>query len=227
VSIKLKKPSEIFKKEENISVDNVIEEVVQKKELATFSDAFESFKNNLNKIESISNFSNVLDDYKINVDKINYLSKNVEDIRIEIQNLLKKEDLNNAMMSQLLIVEQSIRDVQNKVKGINEKNLNDIRSDISNLTDNLNEFVEFEAPKYKNLIIDSEFRISSKYNKLEENTNQTITNIEKTINKKFIEIGDTLNSINDESLNEIIQDFRLLEFTFKEIKEKFLNIKIL
>jgi hypothetical protein len=220
VSIKLKKPSEIFKKEENISVDNVIEEVVQKKELATFSDAFESFKNNLNKIESISNFSNVLDDYKINVDKINYLSKNVEDIRIEIQNLLKKEDLNNAMMSQLLIVEQSIRDVQNKVKGINEKNLNDIRSDISNLTDNLNEFVEFEAPKYKNLIIDSEFRISSKYNKLEENTNQTITNIEKTINKKFIEIGDTLNSINDESLNEIIQDFRLLEFTFKEIKEK-------
>ena len=220
MSIKLKKPSEIFKKEENISVDNVIEEVVQKKELATFSDAFESFKNNLNKIESISNFSNVLDDYKINVDKINYLSKNVEDIRIEIQNLLKKEDLNNAMMSQLLIVEQSIRDVQNKVKGINEKNLNDIRSDISNLTDNLNEFVEFEAPKYKNLIIDSEFRISSKYNKLEENTNQTITNIEKTINKKFIEIGDTLNSINDESLNEIIQDFRLLEFTFKEIKEK-------
>ena len=141
MSKKLKKPSEIFKKEENISVDNVIEEVVQKKELATFSDAFESFKNNLNKIESISNFSNVLDDYKINVDKINYLSKNVEDIRIEIQNLLKKEDLNNAMMSQLLIVEQSIRDVQNKVKGINEKNLNDIRSDISNLTDNLNEFV--------------------------------------------------------------------------------------
>ena len=117
---------------------------MQKKELATFSDAFESFKNNLNKIESISNFSNVLDDYKINVDKINYLSKNVEDIRIEIQNLLKKEDLNNAMMSQLLIVEQSIHDVQNKVKGINEKNLNDIRSDISNLTDNLNEFVEFE-----------------------------------------------------------------------------------
>ncbi len=219
MSIKLKKPSEIFKKEEDISVDDIIEETLQKKEISNFSDAFQVFKNNLNKIEAISEFSDVLDNYQVNIDKVNYLSGKVEDIQLEIKNLLKKEDLDNAIMSQLLLVEQSIRDIQNKVKGINENSLNEVRSDVANLTNNLNQFLESEAPKYKKLIVDSEIRTNSRFDNLKTSVEDTVTIIEKSIDDKFFEIKDTLKGINEESLVEIVEDFKLLESSFKNIKE--------
>ncbi len=103
----LKKPSEYFKKDIP-SVDNSIQEAVKLPELNTFSDAFQSFKNNLSKIEVLSEFSETLDNYRVNIERVNFLSEKVEDIQNEIQNLLKKEDLDRAIMSQLLVVEQSI-----------------------------------------------------------------------------------------------------------------------
>ena len=48
----LRKPSEYFKNERKVlSVDESIQQVMKKPELDTFSDAFNSFKSNLNKIE--------------------------------------------------------------------------------------------------------------------------------------------------------------------------------
>ena len=129
----LRKPSEYFKKD-IATVDNSVQELQKTSEIDTFSDAFESFKNNLSKIEVLSEFSDTLDNYSVNIERVNNLSEKVEDIQTEIQTLLKKEDLDRAMMSQLLVVEQSISDLQSKVKGINEKNLTEIRLDVSELT---------------------------------------------------------------------------------------------
>ena len=100
----LKKPSDYFKKDITI-VDNSVQELAKTPELNTFSDAFEAFKSNLSKIEVLSEFSDTLDNYRVNIERVNHLSKSVEDIQTEIQTLLKKEDLDRAMMSQLLAVE--------------------------------------------------------------------------------------------------------------------------
>ena len=172
----LKKPSDYFKK--NIAtVNNSVKELRKSPEPNTFSDAFESFKNNLSKIEVLSEFSDTLDNYRVNVERINHLSEKVEDIQTEIQTLLKKEDLDRAMMSQLLVVEQSICDVQSKVKSINEKNLTEIRLDVSDLTKSVNEFLEIEVPKYKKLIVESELRTDNRFTDLEDNVNQTLDGI--------------------------------------------------
>ena len=125
----LKKPSEYFKKDIPTVSTSVQDLLVNRPDLGTFSDTFETFRNNLNKFEVIS--------------------EQVEEIQNEIQNLLKKEDLDNAMMCQLFIVEESIKEVQNKVKSINEKNLTEIRTDVSNLTEIVSEFIDIEVPKYK------------------------------------------------------------------------------
>ena len=148
----LKKPSDYFKKD-IATVNNSVQELVKTPELSTFSDAFESFKNNLSKIEVLSEFSDTLDNYRVNIERVNHLSEKVEDIQTEIQTLLKKEDLDRAMMSQLLVVEQSIRDVQSKVKGINENKLTEIRLDVSGLTQSVNEFLEVEVPQYKSCLL--------------------------------------------------------------------------
>lgn len=215
----LKKPSEYFNKE-IVTIDNTIQEMDNSPELNTFSDAFESFKNNLSKIEVLSEFSDTLNDYNHNIQKVNFLSEKVEDIQNEIKNLLKKEDLDRAMMSQLLIVEQSVRNVQNKVKGINEKNLVEIRLDVNNLTKSVNQFLENDVPKYKNLVFDTELRGNKRYEELEKNVNQTLDGISEFVDIKYLELTDSLQGINDEKLAGILNDFKILEENILILKEK-------
>jgi hypothetical protein len=215
----LKKPSDYFKKEKTI-IDDSVQELVKMPELNTFSDSFESFKHNLSKIEILSGFSETLDNYRVNIDKVNYLSEKVEDIQTEVQTLLKKEDLDRAMMSQLIVVEQSVRDVQNKVKGINEKNLVEIRSDVSNLTKSVDEFLEDEVPKYKKLFVDAELRGSRRYEELEQNVNQTLESIGEFVDEKYQELTENLQGINEESLFSIIKDFKKLEENILEFKKE-------
>ena len=215
----LKKPSEYFKKEIS-TVSNSVQELVHTPELNTFSDAFESFKKNLSKIEVLSDFTETLDSYRINVERVNHLSEKVEDIQTDIENLLKKEDLDRAMMSQLLVVEQSISDIQRKVSGINEKNLTEIRLDVSGLTKSVNEFLENDVPRYKKLVIDSELRTNSRYGELESNVNQTLEGIGEFVDKKYDELTRTLQGINEESLSGILEDFKQLDDAIILLKEK-------
>ena len=215
----LKKPSEYFKKD-IATVNNSIQDLVNAPELNTFSDAFESFKNNLSKIEVLSEFSDTLDNYRINIEKVNYLSEKIENIQTEVQNLLKKEDLDRAMISQLIVVEQSIRDVQNKVKGINEKNLTEIRLDVSGLTESVNDFLEIEVPKYKKLVVDSEIRTNTRYEELEKNVSETLEGIGEFVDNKYSELTENLRGINEKSLASIIEDFKSLDRIVLELKEK-------
>ncbi len=215
----LKKPSEYFKKDV-LSVDNSIQELTKAPELNTFSDAFQSFKSNLSKIEVLSDFSETLDNYRVNIERVNHLSENIEDIKTEIQNLLKKEDLDRAMISQLLVVEQSIQEVQKKVKGINEKNLTEIRLDVAGLAENVNEFLDIEVPKYKKLILDSEFRTNARYGELEENVNQTLEGIGEFVDNKYQELTETLEGINEKSLSVILEEFTTLEDNFQKLVNK-------
>ena len=215
----LKKPSEYFKKE-TTSVNNSVQELVKTPELNTFSDAFESFKKNLGKIEVLSEFSETLDNYRINIERVNHLSEKVEDIQNEIQNLLKKEDLDRAIMSQLLVVEQSIQDLQNKVKGINEKNLTEIRLDVAGLTESVSEFLEVEVPKYKKLVVDSELRTNGRYEELETNINSTLEGIGEFVDKKYEELTESLQGINENSLSGIVEDFKKLDEAVLELKEQ-------
>ena len=214
----LRKPSEYFKKD-IATVDNSVQELQKTSEIDTFSDAFESFKNNLSKIEVLSEFSDTLDNYRVNIERVNHLSKSVEDIQTEIQTLLKKEDLDRAMMSQLIVVEQSIRDLQSKVKGINEKNLTEIRLDVSGLTESVNEFLEVEVPKYKKIVVESDLRTDKRFTQLEENVNQTLEGISEFVDNKYQQLTESLQGINEQSLAGILEDFKLLENAICEFKE--------
>ena len=215
----LKKPLDYFKK--NVaSVNNSVKELPKTPELNTFSDAFESFKNNLNKIEVLSEFTETLDNYRLNVERVNHLSEKVEDIQEEITNLLSKEDLDRAMMSQLIVVEQSIRDVQSKVKGINEKNLTEIRLDVSNLTESVNEFLQVDVPKYKKLIVDSELRTDNRFTELEDNVNETLESIGEFVSDKYQELTESLQGINEQSLSGILEEFKILDENFIKLKEE-------
>jgi hypothetical protein len=225
----LRKPSDYFKEDENISVDNSVQNLIETGELEvnTFSNAFNSFKENISKIETLSEYSETLDDYKLNIEKVNFLSEKIESIETEIQNFLTRKDLDIAVMSQLLVVETNIKDIQNKVKSINQSTLTEIRLDASNLTKVVNNFINDEVPKYRKSLVETEVRSSNLCRELESNVNQTVTDINEFVDNKYDEVSKLIVEINDsvirnetylKSRNQTLEDLQEhILTTFSEI----------
>ena len=124
----LKKPSEFYVKNPNTSLDDIRENATPEK-VETISEAFNSFKTNFDHIQALNDFTNTFDTFKSNVEKVDTLSESVGEIKETIDHLINKEDLDDAMTAQLLFVEESIRDVQNKVKTLNSKSVVNIKNE--------------------------------------------------------------------------------------------------
>jgi hypothetical protein len=225
----LRKPSEYFKEDENISVDNGVKNLVESSEVEvnTFSEAFNLFKENVSKIETLSEYSETLDDYKLNIEKVNFLSEKIESIETEIQNFLTRKDLDIAVMSQLFVVEQSIKEIQSKVKSINQRTLTEIRLDASNLTKVVNNFINDEVPKYRKSLVETEVRSSNLCRELENTVNQTVTDINEFVDNKYDEVSGLIVEINEsivrnesylKSRNQTLEDLQEhILTTFSEI----------
>jgi len=214
--VALKKPSEYFKKD-TASVDDSVQEIVSNPGMNSFSEAYDSFRNNLSKIDSLSKS---LDEYNDNVDKVNYLSEKVSEIQTELKSYLSKEELDRSLVSQLFVVEQSIREVQSKVKSINEKHLAEVKSDVSIVTEAVNNFLDVDVPKYKNLVVESELRTYKRYEELEGNVNKTFEVIGEFVDSKYEELSENLQGINQKNLEEVLNDIKLLDESFKKLKEE-------
>jgi hypothetical protein len=113
-----------------------------------------------------------------------------------------------------------IQDLQNKVKGINEKNLTEIRLDVAGLTESVSEFLEVEVPKYKKLVIDSELRTNDRYEELELNVNSTLEGIGEFVDNKYQKLTESLQGINENSLSGIVEDFKKLDEAVLQLKEQ-------
>ena len=202
----LKKPSELFEKKEEKLVDQLLEES------QTSSKAVKSFRDSVQKINSLSDFSETLDNYQKSVDDVSNLSKEVETLREDIKDLLTSEDLDRAMMGQIVLIDKTISDLQENVKSINEKKLKEIRGSVSSLTDSVNEFLEVDAPKYKRLLIDHEKRSSKRYEEFEETVDtafkDVVEEVDTTISKIYDEITSTVDGINQESFKSLLEDVR-------------------
>lgn len=106
----LVKPSEFFDdKNKKSSLDSVKENLnsAAPEKLETISEAYDSFKTNLNQIQKLSNFTETLDNFKYSFEKVESLSNAFDKIKLEIQDFVKKEDLEESIMSQLFFVEES------------------------------------------------------------------------------------------------------------------------
>ena len=117
------------------------------------SEAFQSLKQNIGKINSIYDVSETLEQYRQSVEEVNTLSEEVQELRTELKKFLTSEDLDRAMMGQCVLIDQTIADVQQKVKTINNSKLNEIREEVTEATNQVNEFLEEELPKYKSCLL--------------------------------------------------------------------------
>jgi len=113
-------------------------------------------------------------------------------------------------MSQLLVVEESAKDIQSRVRTINNEKLADIKEQVENLTEQVDQFISIDAPKYKNFIFDSENRAYTRYEKFEgrisesiETVQQSIDDINSGVDKKHEEIDESISEFKDEIASRV------------------------
>ena len=204
----LKKPSDFFKVEKESSLDSVKEELHSSKpeKIEKISEAFSAFKSNLNHIQSLTDFSSTFESFKENVEKVETISNEIGDVKKEIQTLIKKEELDDAMMAHLFFVEEAIEKIENKISGVNENIVNKISEDFSGLSEMVNSFLDIDVPKYKNLISESEVRIDNRFLNLKSEVESSLEEFNSDVNEELKEIVKNVETINEDSLSTIREE---------------------
>ena len=198
----LKKPSDFFGKKSTF--EEIQEQLVdaEPQKIENLTEAFQVFKTNLNNIQTLSDFSSTVNGFKENFERVDLLSQEIEVLKESVNNALKKEDLNEAMMSHLLFVEESISDVQKKIKGLNSKTLYNIKEEFEELHDTVIDFINLEVPSYKKQILDHERRIDTRFVSFKNDINESIEKIDDDLTSKLSSISETISSINESHLDE-------------------------
>ena len=175
----LKKPSDIFNKKESSVV-------------------FES-------AEISSNITETYDRFRDNLDKVNLLSEQIEQLSQQLSEKMTKTDLENAMYSQLMVLDENFKSIQNQVKGLNKEDLKEFKVNISNLTEIVENLVKNEIPKYKKQVTKNEVRIGDKFDELREDVEENIIGIREEIDGKVNDIAEAIDD-NLEFFNNQLQE---------------------
>ena len=198
----LKKPTEFFGKNNN-----------QKEEIATnLPENLSEYKSNLKNIEVLNEFTENFGSFADNITKINTLEEGIQELKEELKNTLTQEDLDNAVMSNLLILEKNIDNIQKSLKGINRENLKNIYEEVESISNQVLLVTE-ELPRYKNLIKSNEVSLDKKLIQYQESVNEHVTDFSNFIDNKFDSINqsieDSIEGINLK-IQEIQQSFETL-----------------
>ena len=213
----LKKPSDFFGNNKKTPLDEVKEEYIaaSPEKIEQVSEAFDIFKDNLNHIKSLSDFTNTFDSFKENLEKVETVSEEIFVIKEDLKELIKKEDLDSAMMAQLLFVQESISKIESKISSINGETVDKIKEDFSNLSNSVESFIDIDVPKYKKLVSESEVRVDDRFVKFKEEIKENFDSIKSDTSKEVASALETVGSLNENIISDIKSDFTK---TTKDVK---------
>ena len=159
----LKKPSDFFDKDPHEKVNISSVEISEE----NFDNVFDAF----------TKYKTYLDDFENKLDTVNFLSDQLSSLQEQVGQALCKEDLDKAILSQLLYVNESISNIENNVKSINEEKLDEIRQDSSYLLKKVETFIDEDIPKHQKRLVEFELKYDDQLQKNEEETKLTLSTI--------------------------------------------------
>ena len=201
----LKKPADFFGNTKKTPLDEVKEEYTgaSPQKIEQVSEAFDSFKDNLKHIQSLSDFTNTFDTFKNNLEKVEHVSEEITSIREDIKELIRKEDLDSAMMAQLLFVQESIARIDSRISSINGDTVDKIKEDFVDLSNSVGSFLDVDVPKYKKLISESEVRVDSRFGELKGKVEEELDTIRADVNKEVTTVLADVESLNENTFNSV------------------------
>jgi len=220
--VALKKPSDFFGNTKKTPLDEVKEEYVaaSPEKIEQVSEAFDAFKANLNHIQSLSDFTSTFDSFKENLEKVENVSGEIITIKDEIKTLIKQEDLDSAMMAQLLFVEDSISKIESKISSINGETVDQIKEDFKGLSTSVEGFLDIDVPKYKKLISESEVRVDDRFGRFKDKVEENLDTIRADVNKEVSSALSEVEKLNTDVISEVKEDFKKNTKEVKNLVEK-------
>tara|TARA_B100000900_G_scaffold66176_1_gene51331 strand:- start:284 stop:2329 length:2046 start_codon:yes stop_codon:yes gene_type:complete len=208
--VALKKPSDFFGNTKKTPLDEVKEEYItaSPEKIEQVSEAFDVFKSNLNHIQSLSDFTSTFDSFRENLEKVENVSSEVNTIKDEIKSLIKQEDLDSAMMAQLLFVEESILKIESKISSINGETVEQIKGDFKGLSTSVEGFLSIDVPKYKKLISESEVRVDDRFGQFKDKVEENLDTIRADVNKEVTTALSEVEKLNTDVISEVKENFK-------------------
>ena len=120
----------------------------------------------------------------------------------------------------MLFVEESIRDVQDRVKTLNSNSVLEIKEEFETLSEAVNNFVGEEVPTYRRLIVDSETRIDNRFGVFKEDVKQSFESLGKDLQEDVTNITSNIESLNEEHLSSLKEDVKGISNKVKKLLEK-------
>ena len=196
----LKKPSELFNNEpkKRVEIPEQLEGILPEN--------FDVYKSNVRNIEVLNDFVSSFGTLKENIQKIDNLQEVIQSLKEELQSSITKEDLDTAMMSNLLVLEKNIQKIEVSLKGINYKDIKRIDEEIGDIESKVLYALEEEFPKYKKALKSNEIFIKDKFYEYSSGIDEKVNQFEEFIVSSFQVLQENLQSINDDQLIDIRED---------------------
>ncbi len=202
----LKKPSDLFTRSNSLITED-----------------FSPLSLEVGKSDDMSvGLTETFDRFKNNLEKIDELTEQVQSLSEEINSKLTKKDLENAMISHLMVVNENFKLIQGQVKGLNKTDISKFNKGLNEVVHIVDNLVSVEIPKYNKKLAGSEFAIENKFasfkgdisDKIDQYHN-IIDEFKKTIDESYElrnQIQDELSSVKD--IKETVEKYtyRIDEF---------------
>jgi len=192
--VALKKPSELFNNEPKRQVE-VSEQLLPEN--------YDTYKSNVKNVEVLNDFISSYGTLKENLQKIDTLQDGIQSLKEELQNSITKEDLDAAVVSNLLILEKNIQKIELNLKGINRKDLKRIDEEIEDIENKVLYALEEEFPKYKKALKSNEIFLKDKFYEYSNEVNERVNQFEEFVANSFETLEENLQAINDNQLIDI------------------------
>ena len=209
----LKKPTEFF----NQKTKDKVEIYSQS---ASLPESYDTYKSNLKNIEVLADFTESVGTLKENAERITSLSTEIQSLQEQLSQFIKQEDLDRSMVSHLLFVEESIENIQQKIKGLNSKTLLNIKEEFEELQETVNDFIRLEVPSHKKKILETERRTDIRFNDFKNQVQKEVTSIDSQLTEKLLGISGTIAEINENHLNEFRNEVSVLENSVDNVLKK-------
>ncbi len=209
----LKKPTEFF----NQKTKDKVEIYSQS---ASLPESYDTYKSNLKNIEVLADFTESVGTLKENAERITSLSTEIQSLQEQLSQFIKQEDLDRSMVSHLLFVEESIENIQQKIKGLNSKTLLNIKEEFGELQETVNDFIRLEVPSHKKKILETERRTDIRFNDFKNQVKEEVTSIDSHLTEKLLGISGTIAEINENHLNEFRNEVSVLENSVDNVLKK-------
>ena len=200
----LKNPTEFF----NQKTKDKVEIYSQS---ASLPESYDTYKSNLKNIEVLADFTESVGTLKENAERITSLSTEIQSLQEQLSQFIKQEDLDRSMVSHLLFVEESIENIQQKIKGLNSKTLLNIKEEFEELQETVNDFIRLEVPSHKKKILETERRTDIRFNDFKNQVQKEVTSIDSQLTEKLLGISGTIAEINENHLNKFRNEVSVLE----------------